>query len=139
MQHDRPSIGTAERIDLLTLGCCIEIDRPGDHLLESQQRTLQSLQRNIHSLAPRERFLRSYDSIMRIVESWLITQSLMFGTSPHKALRMILLAHDDGFSRFDVSNIIALRHRIKKSGEIPSEEQVTTLTQLYSEVLRRFG
>lgn len=139
MQYDHPRIGTAERVDLLDLGCCIEIDRPNDHLLESQQRTLHSLQRGIQSLAPRERFLRNYDSIMRVVESWLIPQSLMFGTSPHKALRMILLAHVNDSSRFDVSNIIALRHRIKKSGEIPSEEQVATVTQLYSEVLRRFG
>lgn len=126
------------RCALISRGCCVEIQGDTDHLLSAQARTLRYLQTNIGGATLRERYLMTYDSLMRVVESWLIRNSLRFGQSPHKGLSLILGAHLSE-SRELIDRLISQRHRSKKDGETPSQQSLTELDALYESSIKSLG
>ena len=75
---------------------------------------------------------------MRVIEAWLVEQSLMFGQSPHKGLRIILQSHGALSANHPIDDLIALRHRVKKDGISPSVQQLRQLQDLYADVKNDF-
>lgn len=126
------------RSDLIARGCCVEIHGDTDHLLAAQARTLRYLQTSIASATSTDRYLKTYDSLMRVVESWLIRNSLRFGQSPHKGLSLILSAHLSE-SRELIDRLVSQRHRSKKDGEAPPQQSQRELEMLYESTISTFG
>jgi hypothetical protein len=123
---------------LVSRGCCDPIEGNTNHLLDAQLRTFRCLQRKLDSGTDEEIYLRTYDSIMRVVESWLIRQSLLFGLSPHTGLRLIVSEYFPS-QEDQITELIRIRHQVKKDGLAPSAKQLSDLQSMFQILDDFFG
>jgi len=125
---------------LLVSNCCTSIEESKvQALLDAQRRTFINLRSRALRSSGEEHYLAIYDSLMRVVECWLIRNLLIFGESPHKGLKTII--HDVlemGHASI-IDELVDTRHLIKKAGGRVSPSHVDSLERLLSKCVQRFG
>ena len=108
--------------DLIAHGLTTTLADPGA-AARRQQASLSRLLA-IRSIDASQRFTTIYDSMMRLAEIALAEYGVEFGSQPHRAFKNLATGLDKDFV---IDGLVSLRHRVKKTSLIPTNDQIEAL------------
>ena len=96
-----------------------------------QRSSYQQLLKRAESTDLRIAYLANYDALLRLLEIYLLNFGYLLGNHPHAAARRIL---NYLTTEFDISNVITIRHQVKKSNLQPILLDIENLSSLREKV-----
>lgn len=133
--HSTASVELIQR--LLRSRMCLSVS--GDRVsreLESQKQSQRRLLSKVDTGSEIERFLVTYDLLMRTVETWLLHHGAKFGEQPHAALKAIVNETGVAVGNFAIDDLVNIRHNAKKRSVPIPEQALNVLGQLLDAVSR---
>ena len=96
-----------------------------------QKSSYQQLLKRAETSDLRVQYLANYDALLRLLEIYLLNFGYLLGDHPHSAARRIL---NHLKPEFDISNLITLRHQVKKSDRQPTLVDIQNLSLLREKI-----
>ena len=96
-----------------------------------QKSSYQQLLKRAQTPDLRVQYLANYDALLRLLEIYLLNFGYLLGDHPHSAARRII---NHLTPEFDISNLITLRHQVKKSDHQPTLVDIQNLSLLREKI-----
>lgn len=99
--------------------------------IAKQKSSYQLLLKRAETPDLRVQYLANYDALLRLVEIYLLSFDFTLSDQPHSAARKILNYLKP---ELNISNLITLRHQVKKSNHQPTPVDIQNLSLLREEI-----
>lgn len=99
--------------------------------IAKQKSSYQQLLKRAETPDLRVQYLANYDALLRLLEIYLLNFGYLLGDHPHSAAREII---NHLTPEFDISNLITLRHQVKKSDHQPTLVDTQNLSLLREKI-----
>ena len=116
-----------ELIDALFKESLIQRCLLKDAEIIKQTSTYRQLLNRAEDTNLRIQFLANYDALLRLIEILLLNFGYMLGDHPHSTTRRII---EYLLPEFEISKVITLRHRVKKSDHQPTLDELHYLISI---------